>query len=49
MTNNDENVLAIDLFINLLSATQDSSNFKSYKASFLHSLYLSIRHKERHV
>lgn len=39
--NNDENILDVDTFTKLIKVAKDSSNFKTYKTSFLNSSYLS--------
>ena len=49
MTDNDEDVLDINAFTKLIRATQDSSNFESYKTPFSYGPYLSTRQKRRHA
>ena len=40
MTDNNEDILNINIFTKLLKIAQNSNNFKSYKILFLYNLHL---------
>ena len=49
MTDDNENVLAIDTFIKLIKVAQNPNNFEIYKLLFLRDPLFSSKQKRRHV